>query len=357
MTVRYANFVQTSLAKAINEYQTAIEVNSTQGFPSLESPDDYFYAVLIRLQDNSKEIVKVTSYSNNVCNVERAQEGTTGLTFNQGDTFALYVTAASLSDRFEAIETDVDDVESQVQTLETTQSDHGSRINSLEGETDQLQSDVGNIQNDLQNYLRKDSTEQQVVTGPVRFDGEVNFGNAAYAVPVGTIVPFAGASAPSGWVECDGRALSKTTYPDLYQALLDPDSNKCIYGETDDQFFVPDLRGLFIRGWNHFRQDSFKDDTDSRSSYASVVPNPNASTLAGDNIATFQKDYVGPHKHKTYLKKCDEKDEIAVVSYAAGQDTSYTRSEVLDPSTNKSMSETRPKNIALMYIIFTGVVT
>ena len=358
MTVRYANFVQTSLKSAVNAYQKTIEVNSTEGFPTLATPSDYFYLVLIRLQDNSKEIVKATSYSGNTVNVERGQEGSTPLEFNQGDTVALYITAASLTDRFEENESNISDLTSRVENVETTQSDHAGRINNLEQETSQLENDVSSLQQEVQNhYLRKDATDQQVVSGPIRFDGEVSFANPAYAVPVGTIVPFAGVTAPAGWVECDGRALNKSDYPDLYAALLHPDTHKCIYGETDDQFFVPDLRGLFIRGWNHFREDSFKDDTDSRSSYASVVPNPNASTLAGDNIATFQKDYVGPHKHKTYLKKCDEKDEIAVVSYAAGQDTSYTRSEVLDPSTNKSMSETRPKNIALMYIIFTGVVT
>ena len=37
--------------------------------------------------------------------------------------------------------------------------------------------------------------------------------------PTGTIVAYAGASAPNGWLVCDGSAFSSTTYPALYALL------------------------------------------------------------------------------------------------------------------------------------------
>jgi len=53
-------------------------------------------------------------------------------------------------------------------------------------------------------------------------------------VPVGTISAYAGASAPAGWLTCNGSSYSASTYPDLYAVL----------GVTT----VPDLRGRFPLG-------------------------------------------------------------------------------------------------------------
>jgi hypothetical protein len=53
-------------------------------------------------------------------------------------------------------------------------------------------------------------------------------------VPVGTIIAYAGASAPDGYLACDGGSFSASTYPKLYVLL----------GEAK----TPDLRGYFVRG-------------------------------------------------------------------------------------------------------------
>lgn len=39
------------------------------------------------------------------------------------------------------------------------------------------------------------------------------------AIPVGTITAFAGASAPDGWLLCDGTAVSRTTYAALFALI------------------------------------------------------------------------------------------------------------------------------------------
>ncbi len=39
------------------------------------------------------------------------------------------------------------------------------------------------------------------------------------AVPAGVMVPFAGSSAPSGWLLCNGQAVSRTTYASLFAAI------------------------------------------------------------------------------------------------------------------------------------------
>ena len=57
-------------------------------------------------------------------------------------------------------------------------------------------------------------------------------------VPVGGIVPYAGSSAPAGWLICDGSVLSTATYSALY-ALIGT-----VYGaDGGGTFKLPDLRG------------------------------------------------------------------------------------------------------------------
>ena len=43
--------------------------------------------------------------------------------------------------------------------------------------------------------------------------------DAADGFPVGGMIPYGGASAPTGWLLCDGSAVSRTTYYALFQAI------------------------------------------------------------------------------------------------------------------------------------------
>lgn len=62
---------------------------------------------------------------------------------------------------------------------------------------------------------------------------------ARKATPTGTMEMFAGAAAPAGWLLCDGAAISRTTYADLY-ALIGTTFG---VGDGSTTFNVPDLRG------------------------------------------------------------------------------------------------------------------
>ena len=57
--------------------------------------------------------------------------------------------------------------------------------------------------------------------------------------PVGVIEAFAGVNAPAGWLFCDGSAISRSPYPELFSAL------GTTYGSGDGSttFNIPDLRG------------------------------------------------------------------------------------------------------------------
>jgi microcystin-dependent protein len=56
-------------------------------------------------------------------------------------------------------------------------------------------------------------------------------------IPAGTVIQSAAINVPTGWLNCDGTSLSRTTYPDLFSAI------EYTYGGSDASFNLPDLRG------------------------------------------------------------------------------------------------------------------
>lgn len=72
---------------------------------------------------------------------------------------------------------------------------------------------------------------------------------AANAVPAGSVFWFARATPPTGFLECNGAALSRTSYATLFSVI------GTVFGAGDGSttFNLPDLRGEFLRGWDHGR--------------------------------------------------------------------------------------------------------
>jgi microcystin-dependent protein len=66
-------------------------------------------------------------------------------------------------------------------------------------------------------------------------------------VPSGTIMAFAGSTAPSGWLICDGSAVSRTTYSNLFSTV----STNYGAGNGSTTFNLPDLRGRTIFGMDN----------------------------------------------------------------------------------------------------------
>lgn len=64
------------------------------------------------------------------------------------------------------------------------------------------------------------------------------------AFPVGGIISYAGSTAPNGWLMCDGSAISRTTYEELFSTI------GTTYGSGDGSttFNIPDLKGRTIVG-------------------------------------------------------------------------------------------------------------
>lgn len=64
-------------------------------------------------------------------------------------------------------------------------------------------------------------------------------------LPVGTVQPFLGLTPPLGYLVCQGQLISKIEYPELYRIC-----GSTFGAETDTHFYLPDLRGKTIAGYD-----------------------------------------------------------------------------------------------------------
>lgn len=67
---------------------------------------------------------------------------------------------------------------------------------------------------------------------------------SATVIPVGVVIPYAGAAAPAGWLSAQGQAVSRVTYAALFAVI------GATYGAGDGSttFNLPDLRGRVAAG-------------------------------------------------------------------------------------------------------------
>lgn len=70
------------------------------------------------------------------------------------------------------------------------------------------------------------------------------------SIPAGVVMPFAGATAPGGWLLCEGQAVSRATYKRLFQAI----GTAFGVGDGSTTFNIPDLRGRVAIGLDNMAE-------------------------------------------------------------------------------------------------------
>jgi microcystin-dependent protein len=97
-------------------------------------------------------------------------------------------------------------------------------------------------------YLRRDNTGgaqfYQKTTGIHVNTGWVSFAGSVVTTPTGALHMYGGAAAPIGWLMCDGAAVSRATYADLFAVI------GTAYGAGDGSttFNIPDCQGRTLVG-------------------------------------------------------------------------------------------------------------
>lgn len=145
-------------------------------------------------------------------------------------------------------------------------------------------------------------------------------GTFAAAVPVGSVTMYAANTAPTGWLECSGAAVSRTTYAGLFAAI------GTVFGSGDGSttFNLPQMQGEFARGWDNGR------GVDPARAFGSA-----------------QADEFEAHVHSVTPPAANDDTSSGLTTTGTGG------AETITPYNTASTggSETRPRNIALMFII------
>lgn len=125
-------------------------------------------------------------------------------------------------------------------------------------------------------------------------DGSFTFATLPTAFVSGMLMPYAGASAPSGWLLCYGQAISRSTYADLFSAL----GTTYGVGDGSSTFNLPDLRGRVVAGQDDMGGSSANRLTDA------VTGGLNGDTLGdtgGTESHTLTTAQLPAHSHGTVV--------------------------------------------------------
>lgn len=174
----------------------------------------------------------------------------------------------------------------------------------------------------------------------------------ALTFSAGMIVPFAGLveNIPEGWLLCDGSAVSRSTYSNLYRSI-----GVC-WGEGNGSstFNLPDLRGMFLRGVS----GSSSNDQDATKRVAKNGGNK------GNNVGSYQEDAIRniTGKFTTLAAVNASSSEYTPTGVFGKTDKSYQGSMLYDNGVGLGVlfdasrvvsvgSDNRPKNVYVNYII------
>lgn len=115
----------------------------------------------------------------------------------------------------------------------------------------------------------------------IQFDGDgvtiiprLHLSNKEDLMPAGIISEFGGDAAPDGYLLCDGAAVSRTTYADLYEIIGDSFGA----GDGSTTFNVPDHRGRMPLGVSSSGTGSFVGETGGSIDHTHSLAVSNGST-------------------------------------------------------------------------------
>jgi microcystin-dependent protein len=183
-------------------------------------------------------------------------------------------------------------------------------------------------------------TEKLEVDGNIKATGRIK-DETGFVMPVGSIIPFGGTTAPEGWLLCDGTPVSRTTYADLFSVI------GTAFGEGDGSttFNVPELRAMFLRG---------------AGTYGGATKKANGEEYEGPAVGALQEDAMQGHWHYTYspaggghvgLDHASKSHATSIgAKHAGAAQVRHARSDGSN-GTPRTGDETRPVSIGVNYII------
>jgi hypothetical protein len=170
----------------------------------------------------------------------------------------------------------------------------------------------------------------------------------AWILPAGSVIAFAGSSVPDGFLACNGAAISRALYPDLFGAIgvVHGDGTTIPGGGpsgfSGTHFNLPDYRGRFLRGLD----GGIGRDPD-RSGRVPAMP----GGAAGDAVGSVQGHEFASHRHPVNVVNTDPSGSPAGIDSTPATSPATTLS---NPVQAAGGSETRPVNAYVQYVIKCG---
>ena len=183
--------------------------------------------------------------------------------------------------------------------------------------------------------------------------GALSFTTVA-GVPSGSVFCMAVATVPSGYLECNGAAVSRSTYAVLFAVI----GTAYGAGNGSSTFNLPDLRGEFVRGFDHGRGvDSNRSINDPQGSQFGQH-NHNVSASSSSSVTDPGHKHTINHNLGNLIssggafgmKDSGTADRMNNATTGISVSTTTSISQSNRGGTSNS-SETRPRNVAMMYII------
>lgn len=196
---------------------------TSDGFADLPtvSGSDYLWIVLDPAGlGNGPEAVKVAAHSASSNTVTCL-----GLVAEHADTTRWV--APALAEDFERLD-----------PLESTQTSHTSRLNTIEGNAWVTTARINDGAVTEVKLGTGAVSETKLAAGAVS-TAKLSAALAGMIPPAGAITAYAGSSAPTGWLLCDGSAVSRTTYADLFAVV----GTTYGVGNGATTFNLPNLKG------------------------------------------------------------------------------------------------------------------
>ena len=109
----------------------------------------------------------------------------------------------------------------------------------------------------------------------------------------GMVMPFAGTSAPTGWLLAYGQAVSRSTYSSLFAAISTTYGN----GDGSSTFNLPDLRGRVAAGKDNMGGSAASRITSSQSNSDDAITGATLGDTGGDEVQDLQETHLPAHTH------------------------------------------------------------
>jgi len=156
-------------------------------------------------------------------------------------------------------------------------------------------------------------------------------------VPIGAVFCMATTTVPSGYLECNGSDVSRATYSNLFAAIGTTWGN----GDGSTTFTLPDLRGEFVRGWSNGRTGVDETRTFGSAQGHQLEHHNHTETYRTTGAAQGGSGTGGVVG-------------TATTNTGKGGHTSPAGADgTFDGTPGSATDETRPRNIAMMYVIKT----